>query len=121
MTSHALPQDFERFIASFNALMEHTAHVEQQLRVEHDAGDVETAEDTLARHVQMQEQLRKAPQNTIREGNDLLRALEQVKGGQGEEGRERACWESFALFYDEDVLRNKTTIGWFSGYVTFHV
>ena len=89
MTSHDLPQDLERFIASFNALMEHTAHVEQQLRVEHEAGDVETAEDTLARHVQMQEQLRKAPQNTIREGNDLLRALEQVGewGGGGEGGR----------------------------------
>ena len=67
--------------------MEHTSHVEQQL---HDGGgggerereegrDVETAEDALTRHVQIQDQLRKAPQSTIREGNELLRRLEQVR------------------------------------------
>ena len=78
-------QDLERFIASFNALMEHTSHVEQQLRMQQEGegggregGDVETAEDTLTRHDQIHDQLRKAPQNTIREGNELLRRLEQV-------------------------------------------
>ena len=39
---------------------------------------VEVVEECLRRLVQMQEQLRKAPQSTIREGNDLLRTLEQV-------------------------------------------
>ena len=43
-----------------------------------EGGDVETAEDTLTRHDQIHDQLRKAPQNTIREGNELLRRLEQV-------------------------------------------
>lgn len=58
--------------------MEHTAHVEQQLVSDPDPGSVEGVEDCLARLAQMQEQLRKAPQNTIREGNELLRTLEQV-------------------------------------------
>lgn len=60
--------------------MEHTAHVEQQLMADQEPSSVEVAEECLARLVQMQEQLRKAPQNTIREGNELLRALEQVCG-----------------------------------------
>ena len=60
--------------------MEHTAHVEQQLTADQEPSSVEIAEECLARLVQMQEQLRKAPQNTIREGNELLRALEQVGG-----------------------------------------
>ena len=77
--SHDMSQDLEQFIASFNALMEHTSHVEQQLRVEQEGGDVETAEDALTRHLQIQDQLRKAPQNTVREGNELLRRLEQVR------------------------------------------
>lgn len=68
----------EHFIASFNALMEHTAHVEQQLHLDQEAADVETAEEFLGRHMQIQDQLKKAPQNTIREGNELLRDLEQV-------------------------------------------
>ena len=75
-------QDLERFIASFNALMEHTSHVEQQLHMqgaEGEGGDVETAEDALTRHIQIHDQLRKAPQSTIREGNELLRRLEQVR------------------------------------------
>ena len=71
-------QDLEHFISSFNALMEHTEHVEQQLRLEHNTRDVETAEEALERHLPMQDQLKKAPLNTIREGNELLRALEQV-------------------------------------------
>ncbi len=58
--------------------MEHTAHVEQQLVADGDPSDVEVAQECLTRLMEMQEQLRKAPQNTIREGNDLLRALEQV-------------------------------------------
>ena len=61
--------------------MEHTSHVEQQLHMqgeEGEGGDVETAEDALTRHVQIHDQLRKAPQTTIREGNELLRRLEQV-------------------------------------------
>ena len=58
--------------------MEHTSHVEQQLNVEQEGGDVETAEDALTRHLQIHDQLRKAPQNTVREGNELLRRLEQV-------------------------------------------
>ena len=58
--------------------MEHTSHVEQQLRLQHEASDPETAEEVLSRHVQLQDQLKKAPQNTIREGNELLRSLEQV-------------------------------------------
>ena len=41
-------------------------------------GDMETAEDALTRHDQIHDQLRKAPQSTIREGNELLRRLEQV-------------------------------------------
>ena len=77
MTSHD-PQDLEHFVASFNALMEHTSHVEQQLHAEQKGEDVETAEDALTRHIQIQEQLRKAPQNTVREGNELLARLEQV-------------------------------------------
>ena len=68
----------EHFIASFNALMEHTAHVEQQLHLDQEAADVETAEEFLGRHMQIHDQLKKAPQNTIREGNELLRDLEQV-------------------------------------------
>lgn len=61
--------------------MEHTAHVEQQLVGGAEAeGGVAEVEEALARLVQMQEQLRKAPQNTIREGNELLRTLEQVGG-----------------------------------------
>lgn len=78
LIAHSFPQKLEHFIASFNALMEHTAHVEQQLHLDQDAADVETAEEFLARHMQIQDQLKKAPQNTIREGNELLRALEQV-------------------------------------------
>ena len=61
--------------------MEHTSHVEQQLHIEQEGGgggDVETAEDALTRHIQIHDQLRKAPQSTIREGNELLRRLEQV-------------------------------------------
>ena len=58
--------------------MEHTSHVEQQLRLHHETNDPETAEEVLSRHIQLQEQLKKAPQNTIREGNELLRSLEQV-------------------------------------------
>ncbi len=58
--------------------MEHTAHVEQQLVVDDGGGGVAEVEEALTRVVQMQEQLRKAPQNTIREGNELLRTLEQV-------------------------------------------
>lgn len=58
--------------------MEHTSHVEQQLRLQHEASDPETAEEVLSRHIQLQDQLKKAPQNTIREGNELLRSLEQV-------------------------------------------
>ena len=76
--SFSSPQKLEHFIASFNALMEHTAHVEQQLHLDQEAADVETAEEFLGRHMQIQDQLKKAPQNTIREGNELLRALEQV-------------------------------------------
>ena len=72
------PQKMEHFIASFNALMEHTAHVEQQLHLDQEAADVETAEEFLGRHMQIHDQLKKAPQNTIREGNELLRDLEQV-------------------------------------------
>ena len=49
------------------------------MREEQEGKDVETAEDALTRHVQMHDQLRKAPQNTVREGNELLRTLEQVK------------------------------------------
>ena len=59
--------------------MEHTSHVEQQLRLQHESNDPETAEEVLTRHIQLQEQLKKAPQNTIREGNELLRSLEQVR------------------------------------------
>ncbi len=59
--------------------MEHTSHVEQQLRVQHEPSDPETAEEVLTRHIQLQDQLKKAPQNTIREGNELLRSLEQVR------------------------------------------
>ena len=58
--------------------MEHTSHVEQQLRLQHEANDPETAEEVLTRHIQLHDQLKKAPQNTIREGNELLRSLEQV-------------------------------------------
>lgn len=76
-------QDLERFVASFNALMEHTSHVEQQLQVEQGGTDVETAEDALTRHIQIQDQLRKAPQNTVREGNELLLRLEQVSSFAG--------------------------------------
>lgn len=90
-------QDLEHFISSFNALMEHTSHVEQQLRLQHEANDPETAEEVLTRHIQLHDQLKKAPQNTIREGNELLRSLEQVsmhmcvweREGWGERGRKR--------------------------------
>ncbi|CAI8027448.1 Kalirin, partial [Geodia barretti] len=81
-----LRYDLERFIASFNALMEHTSHVEQQLHMqgaEGEGGDVETAEDALTRHIQIHDQLRKAPQSTIREGNELLRRLEQGRDEGG--------------------------------------
>ena len=55
--------------------MEQQLHGEQ----EEEGGDVETAEDALTRHIQIQDQLRKAPQSTVREGNELLRRLEQVR------------------------------------------
>lgn len=58
--------------------MEHTAHVEQQVVGDESEGGVAEVEEALVRLVQMQDQLRKAPQNTIREGNELLRTLEQV-------------------------------------------
>lgn len=74
------PQDLEHFISSFNSLMEHTTHVEQQLMADEEPASVEAGEESVSRLVEMQDQLRKAPQSTVREGNDLLRALEQVKG-----------------------------------------
>lgn len=57
--------------------------MEQQLQVEQEGTDVETAEDALTRHIQIQDQLRKAPQNTVREGNELLLRLEQVSSFDG--------------------------------------
>ena len=70
--------------------MEHTSHVEQQLRLQYEPNDPESAEDVLARHIQLQDQLKKAPQNTIREGNELLRSLEQVGVSESIE-RECVC------------------------------
>ena len=58
--------------------MEHTAHVEQQLRLDQEPENVESSEELLARHIQMQDQLWKAPQNTLREGGEFLRQIEQV-------------------------------------------
>ena len=80
--------------------MEHTSHVEQQLRVDQEGEeDVETAEDALTRHLQIQDQLRKAPQNTVREGNELLRRLEQVSSPEewGRLSSTSSCCVNFAI------------------------
>ena len=59
--------------------MEHNSRVEQQLQLEQPVQDLESAEDVLSRHTILQDQFKKAPQSAVREANDLLRSLEQVR------------------------------------------
>ena len=74
-------QDLEHFISLFNALMEHSTHIEQQIKMEQENSEADSIEDQLKHHLPLQDMMKRAPQDAIRKGNDLLRTLEQVRKG----------------------------------------
>ena len=62
-----------------SSLMEHTTHLEHQIRMEQDGGvEAESTEDQLKQHLPLQDMLRRAPQDALRKGSELLVNLERV-------------------------------------------
>lgn len=58
--------------------MEHSTHIEQQIHMEHENAEADSYEEQLKRHLPLQDMVKRAPQDAIRKGNDLLRNLERV-------------------------------------------
>ena len=79
-------QRLEQFVSSFNALMEHSTHLEQQIQVDHNSPTVQQAKDQLARLTELGAQIDKSPQSTVRDGNILLRSFDQQQGEAGASG-----------------------------------
>ena len=79
-------QNLEHFVASYNALMEHTSHLEQQMLTEQLATTVEEVEELVKSHEEFNEQLQKTPKSTLREADDLLTSIQQQHGEAGASG-----------------------------------
>ncbi len=58
--------------------MEHSNHIEQQIRMEQEKSESETVEDQLKHHHLLQDMVKRAPHDAIRKGNELLKTLERV-------------------------------------------
>ena len=69
----------------YNGLMEHSAHIEQQIHME-ETSEAESLEEQLKHHLPLQDMVKRAPQDTVRKGNELLRTLERVRGWGLREG-----------------------------------
>ena len=58
--------------------MEHSTHIEQQIHMEQESSESDSLEEQLKHHLPLQDMVKRAPQDAIRKGNDLLRTLERV-------------------------------------------
>jgi len=65
-------------VSLVSSLMEHTNHLEHQIKMEQEGPDTESAEDQLKQHLPLQDMLRRAPQDALRKGSELLATLERV-------------------------------------------
>ena len=71
-------QDLEHLISLYQSLMEHCQHIQQQIHMEQENAEADSFEDQLKHHLPLQDMVKRAPQDAIRKGNDLLRTLERV-------------------------------------------
>jgi hypothetical protein len=73
----------EHLISLYNSLMEHSHHIEQQIHMEQENAESDSFEEQLKHHLPLHDMVKRAPQDAIRKGNDLLRTLERVGVASG--------------------------------------
>lgn len=74
----------EHFIASYNALLQRFAVFERELCSEMLAEDSEGAEKMIGHHTSLLQEIRGAPKNVQKEGNDILVVIEQNQDNFGQ-------------------------------------
>ena len=75
-------------------------HIEQQIRMEQESSEADSVDEQLKHHLPLQDMVKRAPQDAIRKGNDLLRTLERVSGLEGD-GYCRWVWSVCGVRWEE--------------------